>query len=245
MRVLEHGETGNVANHRLDLCERIAYLNDIGTAIWLERRGKTAQVRTRAGTLIEFGNGAPDVWEEPVIAPSPNGRYVALMLVSAHTLWIYDRTRRHWANLGDARISPAQDWDYIKPAWDPWFADSSQLAFFSGANLVVSSPDGRTKRVVCWLSEWAGLAVPSPDGQWIAFATFEGRPRQMRPDLKAWGSQLWVVPTSGGSRPRAVTGPDPDTTSGLRWRGNDYLVFDRIAENLMNMHARIWKVGIH
>jgi hypothetical protein len=211
----------------------------------LERRGETNVARTRTGTLVEFGNGAPDLSEEPVIAPSPNGRYLALMLLESHKLWIYDRSLRRWTSLGEIRISPDQGWDYMKPAWDPWFADSSQLAFFTGSNLVVSSPDGQSKRVVCRVNESAGLAVASPNGQWIAFATFKGRPRQVRPDLKAWGAQLWVVPTSGGSPPRAVTGPDRDTTSGLRWWGNDYLVFDRIAENHFNMHARIWKVGIH
>jgi len=68
---------------------------------------------------------------------------------------------------------------------------------------------------------------------------------EFRPDLKFWeNGGRWVVPAVGGSSPRRITQMDPDTTSGLRWLGDDQLVFDRISENMIRMHARIWKVAL-
>jgi hypothetical protein len=66
-----------------------------------------------------------------------------------------------------------------------------------------------------------------------------------RPDLKFWADTVvWVTPTVEGGIPRALTEADSATTSGLRWLGDDSLVFDRIDENVMAMHARIWKVSV-
>jgi hypothetical protein len=53
-----------------------------------------------------------------------------------------------------------------------------------------------------------------------------------------------VVSTTLGSTPRQIAQADPETTSGLRWLGNDAVVFDRISENILAMHARIWKAPV-
>lgn len=169
-----------------------------------------------------------------------------MMPTPGGTLWVYDRTSLKWTNLGSAAVSPDSDWDYIQPSWDPWFSDSAQLTFFSGSNLVVSSPDGAKKRVLWAADRPAGLAVPSPNGASIAYVTFQSRPMKSRADLKFWGSaSISIISTADGGDPRTLTPADPDTTMVRRWLGDSSLVFDRIGENLLAMHARIWKVAVH
>jgi Tol biopolymer transport system component len=57
----------------------------------------------------------------------------------------------------------------MKCTWDPWFADSSRLAFISGKSVVASSPDGRSQQTIVEAGEQIGLATPSPDGKVIAY----------------------------------------------------------------------------
>ncbi|HEY1756993.1 MAG TPA: hypothetical protein VGG72_16585 [Bryobacteraceae bacterium] len=228
--------------------ERVAFLNDIRMPVWQEGSGPTGSLVTGTDTVLRFENGGPSLYTEYLFAPSPDGRYVATIeaIRQPGTLWVYDRKTRKWSNLGDAAISPDRDWDYLKSSWDPWFADSSHLAYFSGRSLLVSSPDGESKRALLTLSQPAGLAVPSPSGEWVAYVAFDGRPMKARPDLTFWGnSAVWVVQATGKPSPRQLTQTDPDTTSGLRWLGNDSLVFDRISENHFEMHARIWSIALH
>src|SRR5215469_5447650 len=124
-----------------------------------------------------------------------------------------------WADLGEADIQPDRDWDYIKPSWNPWFADSARLAYFTHNHSVlsISSSDG-TQRTGIQIGGTAGLAAPSPDGNLIAYVTFEPRPQKMRPDLMFWGGTgIWVVPVSGHPAPRSVTEKSSDETYDLRW----------------------------
>jgi hypothetical protein len=225
--------------------ERASYLADIGRAIWLERNGTTDVLHTSTETLVELSGQAPSFSVIPLIAPSRDGRYVAMMPTRTGTLWVYDRLLRQWANLGTSTVSPSEDWDYMQPSWDPWFADGKHLVFFCGSELIISSPDGRSKRVLWKTNQTAGLAAPSANGDSVAYVTFQNRPMRGRSDLKFWSTTgVWVISTTSTTPPRRVTGMDLDTTTGLRWLGNDALVFDRIGENLIAMHARIWKVAI-
>jgi hypothetical protein len=48
--------------------------------------------------------------------------------------------------------------------------------------------------------------LASPDGESVAYVTYEPRPMKTRPDLQFWGgTTIWVVPASAGATPRAVT----------------------------------------
>jgi hypothetical protein len=108
---------------------------------------------------------------------------------------------------------------------------------------VVSSPDGKLKQTIFKPTQASGLAVPSPDGNFVAFATFEPRPMKLRDDLKFWGgSTIWVVPIAENSKARFVTQKSQDTTLSLRWLKNHALVFDRIADETFYRKARLWKV---
>ncbi len=239
---------GRLPQRRLPpLVERVAFLNDIRSPVWQEGSGPNGFLTTGTDTVLRFGNGGPSLFSEYLFAPSPDGRYIAAIDAGRQpgTLWVYDRRMSRWLTLGEATISPDRDWDYMKPAWDPWFADSAHLAYFSGRNLLVSSPDGKTTRALLVSNQPAGRAVPSPSGELVGYVAFDGRPMKQRPDLTFWGnSSVWVVPTAIGGAPRQLTQPDPDTTSTLRWLGNGSLVFDRIRENHFDMHARIWSVAL-
>ena len=185
----------------------------------------------------------PDYEGRPV--PSPDGRYLAVVSGPGKTLWVYDRVLIHWARLGTVEINPTEDWDYIMPSWDPWLADSRRLTFFSGGSLIVSSPDGEIKQTLLKTDQPAGLAVPSADGESVSYVTFKSRAMKNRPDLKFWADTVvWVTQTVEGGSARSVTEADPAATSGLRWLGDHALVFDRIDENVMAMHARIWKATV-
>jgi hypothetical protein len=149
-----------------------------------------------------------------------------------------------WADLGPIIIHPGEDWDWMKATWSPWFADSSHLAYFSGSTLIISEPDGSSKKTVV-LDRAAGLAAPSPDGKFLAYVTFDPRPRQSRTDLKFWGGTIiWVLPLVGGGDPFAVTEKNPATTYDLRWLGNGALIFDRLVDEVFPRRASIWKVAL-
>jgi len=87
---------------------------------------------------------------------------------------------------------------------------------FSGKNLVVSSSDGKTQRVIANVDRPAGLAVPSPDG--MSVPTFRlGRSIRPQPGAKILGNTaVWVVSMASETAPHQLTAEDPDTTTGLR-----------------------------
>src|SRR5207253_3940319 len=109
-------------------------------------------------------------------------------------------------------IHPDKDWWYIRPNWSPWFADSSRLVFLRDSTLVITSPDG-TQNTETKVDGYTGLPVASPDGQSIAYVTFEPRPMKERPDLQFWGgTRGWVASLIGKPEPRAVTQKRLDET---------------------------------
>ncbi len=162
--------------------ERVAYLSKLRKFVWLEYTDTSTVLQTTAGPIAEF-EGLP-VRTSAVIVPSPDGRYLAMGEVDgSQSLWVYDTVERTLANLGKVTIHPDRWWDYIKPGWNPWFADRKHLAFFSGESLYVATPDGKERRELL-KTEHGGLAIPSPDGRLIAYATFSPHPVEGRKDLE-------------------------------------------------------------
>ena len=230
------------ASDSINVSERVVYLAKIRKFVWIENSGSHTLLQTEAGPIAVF---APGTFPEySVIAPSPDGRYLAIAGPElGQTLWVYDTEKKTLVNLGTITIHPDSGWNYFVPAWNPWFPDGKHLAFFSESTLRVASPDGKQRRDLL-KAVHAGLAIPSPDGSRIAYATFAARPRKLRHDLNFWaGSLLWIVPSSGGA-PVQLTQPSQDETYDLRWLTSDSLIFDRISEGLWNEHARIWTVSI-
>jgi len=180
-----------------------------------------------------------------MIIPSPDGRYIAFTGAQKSNLRVYDLQNNSWSNLGPVMIHPYREWDYIKPGWNPWFSDSSRLAFISGSSLLIVSPDGQHKQIVTDVGYKAGLAVPSPDGGFIAYATFEDRPVKNSSYDKFWGSTiLWVIPITPGAKPNPVTEKNQDTTYCIRWLSDNQLVFDRIADEPFYRKSRLWKAEV-
>jgi Tol biopolymer transport system component len=222
--------------------ERVSYLPRSGTVIWSQQDGFHTVLVTPNGVLAEHSG-----WQGPLIAPSPDGRYVAITgdWQQSH-LWVYDMDRETWADLGEAKIHPDRDWDYIKPSWSPWFPDSTRLAYFTHENSVlsISTPDGQ-RRTDIQINGIAGLAAPSPDGHLLAYVTFDPRPRKQRPDLQFWGgTRVWVASLIGKPEPRAVTQKSIDETYDLRWANDHTLVFDRVADVVFYKQSRIWKAEV-
>lgn len=226
----------------LRMQERVAYLSKVHKFVWIEYTDTGTILQTTVGPMAEL-EGMP-VRTLPVIVPSPDERYLAIGEASrGGSLWVYDTVKETLANLGSLTIHPDRDWDYIKPSWNPWFADGKHLAFFSGSSLYVTTPDGKERRKLLQ-AEHGGLAIPSPDGTLVAYATFSPRPVKDRKDLNFWGaSTLWIVP-SGGGAPTQITSASEDETYDLRWLTQDSLIFDRISEGWFNEHARIWTVSL-
>jgi Tol biopolymer transport system component len=220
--------------------ERAAYLSDIDAFIWVNSSGNEAVIETVGESIAKskFSLGE-------LIIPSPNERYIAVTGARDSTLWVYDRRSKTWADLGKVIVHPNDEWDYIKPSWNPWFADSTRLAYISEAGIIVSSPDGKDRKIVRKLKAKVGLAVPAPDGKSIAYVTFESRPMKIRSDLQFWGgTTVWVASVDSNSEAHPVTAKNQDTTYGLRWLNNQQLVFDRIADELFYRKARLWKVSV-
>jgi hypothetical protein len=222
--------------------ERVFYLSSLRQIAW-SRVGAASNtvIETRDHIIAEHAG-----WLGEVVVPSPDERYLAVFGGNWRTdLWVYDRQLSSWSNLGPLTVYPGEeDWDYLKATWNPWFGDSSHLAYVSGSTLVISEPDGKAKRTIP-IDGQAGLATPSPDGKSMAYLTFDPRPRNMRPDLQFWGgSVVWVLPLAPDGKPIAVTEKNPATTYDLRWIGNDALVFDRFDDEALPKSPRMWRVSV-
>jgi hypothetical protein len=179
------------------------------------------------------------------LAPSPDEHYIAVGPPRlGRSLEVYDLAKKMWAGLGAAVIHPDEGWDWMEPNWSPWFADSSRLTFFTAEGLTISSPDGKRKRVVLRTAEPAGLAVPSPDGRAIAYATFASGPQTSGAgNMPIWNcTGIWVVGVEEPSSPRRLVEQTPSLTYDLRWLDNGHLVFDRI-EKGFPPRARLWTVA--
>ena len=270
-KILKSGHLPELSDS-YDVSERVAFLSASDSILWLQndytniKRTATSSsteymkrdfvrsvVQSSHGEVTKFDgelNSDDDAGfnADEMLVLSPNEKYLALIRTNPrgrdNFLWTYDLQNKKWANLGKIIIHLDDGWDYIKPAWNPWFVDSSRLAFVSASGIVVSTPDGKSNQILIKAAR-AGLATPSPDGRYIAYATFEPRPMKQQPALKFWGgSTLWVTPVAPNSKARAVTLKDKDTTYSLHWLTNHQLVFDRIADELFYRKARLWKVDI-
>jgi hypothetical protein len=222
-----------------DRPERVSYLSDIDSFIWVKSSMEGSSIEAVGRTIAKVSArlGA-------VMVPSPNERFLAVTSGYGLDLWIYDRQNKSWANLGAVVISPG-DWN-DSTSWNPWFADSSRLVFTTPSGIVISSPDGKEKEVVAKPNLKSGLATPSPDGQFIAYVTFEPRPMKDRPDLKFFGGTIiWIVSTSGHRKAQRITESNQDTTFSLRWLNNRQLIFDRIADERFYAKTRLWKVDVY
>jgi hypothetical protein len=221
--------------------ERVAYLPSLAQIVWSRPADSSHEVIETPTRRI--------VTKQPLqkdrLVPSPDGRYLAVFGDFPQSdLRIYDFLLKSWTNLGEISVHPDKDWSYIQPSWNPWYADGTRLVFLRGSMLIVASPDGTTE-VEIKMDAPAGLPVPSPNGQSIAFVTFEPRPMRMRPDLQFWGgTTIRVVSISGSGTARAVTQKNTDEVYDLKWLGNDNLVFDRVPDEAFPLHARIWKASV-
>ena len=223
--------------------ERVSYIPGRGI-IWSQRDDDSSTIiQSPKGEVAEHGG-----WLGDLLAPSPDGRYIAVTgsWSGSPNLWVYDTQTKGWVNLGEAEIHPDANWDYIKPSWNPWFSDSSRLVYFTRNNTVlsISTADGK-RRTDIQIDGTGGLAAPSPDGKSVAYITFERRPSKLRPDLPFWGgTRIWLVPLSGKHVPTPITPKNPEETYDLRWLNSQTLVFDRISDDPLYQHARIWKIDI-
>lgn len=221
--------------------ERVAYLSKIGSFVWVHQKFGDSVLTTPRGELSpHHHNKFLGEW----LVPSPDERYIAVGPGRLGiTLNVYDSREKTWNELGTAIIHPDHGWNWFEPNWSPWFADSSQLAFFTAEGLVVSSPDGKQKRIVLRTEEPAGLAAPSPDGQRIAYATYATRSRTSGAgNMPVWNcTGIWLVGLEKTAQPRRLVGETSSLTYDLRWLDNEHLVFDRIEEGIPP-RARIWIV---
>jgi hypothetical protein len=219
--------------------ERVAYLSTRNTFVWLEEGDRTTHLQTPTGIVADLGQR---LVSGALIAASPDENYLAIA-GNHDELWVYGLYTNSLVHLGHIEIHPDGNWGYNQPSWDPWFRDSSRLVFSTGNSLMVASPDGTDKeRVGGMVDAW--LPVPSPDGKSIAYMTFTPRPMSARPDLLFWGeSGVWVIKTGERESVR-VTKPSGDTTDVLRWLNDTTLIFDRISDEAMYKHARIWTAQV-
>ena len=224
---------------KVSATERVFYLSKLGEVAWSRLDGRSNTVLETHDRIIAEHDG----WLGDIVVPSPDGRYLAVFGEGQRKhLWVYDMQLSTWSDLDAIGIHPDNGWDYVKASWSPWFSDSLHLAYFSDSNeLIISEPDGGSKKTFA-IDRPAGLAAPSPDGGFVAYVTFDPRPRKLSPDLTFWGgTTIWVLTLDRG-KAAAVTDKNSGTTYDLRWMGNDTLVFDRFEDQVFPNNAHIWKV---
>jgi hypothetical protein len=238
LTVRQEGRTATADAPPFPRTERVCYLQSQDKFVWLDRDGPQAFLRTVDGRISPHQIGLGE-W----LAPSPDERYIAVADPGRY-LHVYDLRQRVWYELGAIAMHLDASWSWYQPSWDPWFRDSSRLAFLSSKGIVVSSPDGARQFVVLKPADTAGLVTSSPDGEAIAYATFAARPMEGRPNLKFYGaSGIWSVRLTDPGNPRRLTGSSSDTTYNLRWLDNRAIVFDRVAERPIPPTARLWKAA--
>jgi len=220
--------------------EWVAYAPSLATIVWSRLVNHVhGAIETPSSLIVR-----EERFQDRVV-PSPDGRYLALFGQFPQTdLRVYDLRLKSWVDLGRISIHPDENWSYIQPNWNPWFADGSRLVFLRDSTLVISTPDG-TERTEIKVDGPAGLPVASPSGQLVAYVRFEPRPMRSRSDLQFWGgTTILVVPVSVSAIPRALTMKNRDEVYDLKWLENDTLVFDRVADESFYAHARVWKVSV-
>lgn len=218
--------------------ERVSFLSSLNRFVWVQNAGSKGIIQTPNKRIAEYNERLGEL-----VIPSPNERYLAVTGGWDNLLLVYDTYKGTWANLGEIIIYPENDWDYIKPTWNPWFQDSTQLAFVTKTGLVISSADGKSRRIISNLNSNAGLATPSPDGKLVAYVTFETRAKAIRPDLNFFGNTvIWIISTTQGSTAYPITRKNEDTTYCLKWLNNSEILFDRIADEAFYRRARLWRV---
>ena len=226
--------------------ERVTFLPKKNSMVWFEHTQGGSTTRGPDRDLVQN----PELFLGDMIVPSPDERYLAAIgsrdaYSSNPDLWVYDWKNPSWADLGPVSIHPSSDWDYIKPAWNPWFKDSSRLAFVSEGKIIVATPDGKNKVVIATPQGRAGLAAPSPNGAFVSYVTFEPRAKKVRTDLTFWGNTtVFVARTAPPWRSVAITEKNPDTIYSLNWLNQGALVFDRLADEALSMQARVSKMTL-
>ncbi len=225
------------------LCaERAIYLPGLHSFVWINQKSGDSVLMTSAG---EFTPHHRDKFLGEQLAPSPDQRYIAAGPGPlGRLLSIYDIHEKRWIEMGAAILHPDRGWDWMRPNWSPWFADSPELAYFTDDGLIVTSPDGQRKRIIVKTSEPAGLAVPSPDGRAIAYATFASTPRNPGDiyNLTWKCTGIWIVGIEPSAQPHRLTGPILAVTYDLRWLDNETLIFDRVEQGIPPK-AHLWTVA--
>jgi Tol biopolymer transport system component len=233
---------GQVPQTPFNRPEWVSYSPSLATIVWTHMVDKSRwTIETPDRVLVSTQS---PIGERAV--PSPDGRYIAVYGEYSPTdLKVYDTQTGKWSALGKINIHPDGDgWHYLQPSWNPWFADSSRLAFFVGSTLVISTPEGQQKTETV-MDGHVGLPVPSPDGKSIAFITAEPHPSKVNSTHQFWGNTtMWVISTAPKSSPRAVTQKSDDETYDLNWLNNNTVVFDRVANEVFYQRARIWKANV-
>ena len=234
-----------------DKSERGTYLPSIDEMIFVQnsRQSTRGIIRTVGKEIAQN-----DTSLGKMLVPSPDGRYIAaidITRLAQDQLWVYDTQNNSWANLGKATIhpditQPNNEWDWVNASWNPWYADSSHLAFVSGSTIVVSTPDGKSKQVITEANLPIGLATPSPDGKFIAYVTFDAKLNKEQPQHTFWGNTtVWVAPVIPGAKARPVTKKATETTWCLRWLNTKEIVFDRMPYfGAMGNDNRLWRVRV-
>ena len=219
--------------------ERVFYLRDVNEIGWSRvGEGPETVLETSTHTIARHAG-----WIGENVVPSPSGRYLAVFGSTSQTeLFVYDLKLSTWSDLGPLTVHPDPDRDYMKPTWSPWFTDSSRLAFVSSSTLVISDPQGKSRRTMQVRGN-PGLAAPSPDGHAIAYVTIEPTPMKERPDLFFYGgTTIWIQPLALDQIAVAAT-KSSEKTYDLRWLNNTTLIFDRIEDAAFAKHLRLWKVS--
>ncbi|MEJ7591155.1 MAG: hypothetical protein WKF77_06370 [Planctomycetaceae bacterium] len=260
-------EAGEVLEPRADQhyrrTERVLYPGPNRRFFWFENDSGhadgTGVVRTSDGNILaRYKNALSDTFA----ALSNDGKWLAVVAYSKHRdrdLVVLNLATKQWYNLGPVVVHPFSHWDYIKSSWNPWFKDSSHLAFVSQGSVVVATPDGKQQKSLCQLQEPAGLAVPSPNGTQVAYVTFaklpdkrfpmpSGPPIERHPNPNFWGdARVWVVSVEQPGNPKPVTREDPDTIYTLRWLNDEEVIFDRLKDRPLTSHyshARLWRADV-
>jgi serine/threonine-protein kinase len=183
--VLENGGPQS-ALYAVSRTGTVAYVPTLGGGrqferqlVWIDRQGRTEPV------------GAPARNYHQLSALSPDGRYVAVTIISGiYDLWLYDLKRDSLTRLTSGPASS------LSPVWSP---DGRQIAYRNNASgtwkLYLRQVDGiAAPNGPLTASEAADVPLSwSPDGRVLAFERFGDA---ARPDI-------WMLPLDGNRKPQS------------------------------------------
>jgi hypothetical protein len=195
--------------------------------------GKWQFIDTAGRVITLPATGPVDSWRA---SWSPDGTWVFVFPVesdsrsavlpgfAAMIRFRADSTEKLEATIALDSVPDVAEWGFRKGRWSPWSKDGRKITFVKQGQVWISRPDGSESRQLTFDSSNKLFPTFSPDGQRVAYITWQFDNRESYTRLGP--TDIWVVDT-GSTIAARVTRADSGRIQGLDWINAQTLIHDR------------------